>query len=109
MKAARTSGFERRTSQKVETEKEGIKAVVTQIAQGHAQHIGAVKQKTSDLENGMRELREGTNLVLPALLSRPPEASKDSSKPKERCRKSSRATSKDGRNGKMKWKTIATW
>ena len=42
---------------KVETEKEGLKAVVTQIAQGQAQDIGAVKQKILDLEKMMRELR----------------------------------------------------
>jgi len=39
-------------TQKVKTEKEYIKAVATQIAQGLAQNIGAVKQKMSNLGKG---------------------------------------------------------
>lgn len=42
---------------RVETEKECIKVVATQIAQGQAQYIGAAKQNINDIDRVMRELK----------------------------------------------------
>ena len=46
----------------VEADKEGTKAVVNQVAQGHAQEIGAIKQRMEDMEKKVQEMSSSRQL-----------------------------------------------
>ena len=45
-----------RFAEKVETERECMKMVANQVAQGHAQEMGAAKQRITDTERGFKKL-----------------------------------------------------
>ena len=88
-------------AQKVDTEKEGIKAVVTQVAQGHAQELGAMKQKIAD--SGIQGPAAPR-----AHLTGIPEGLRGLSRPRKHCRRNVRALQGNGWSGKTRWKIIAT-